>query len=71
MIEFQCAACDRTVFCNEGGARETGRATCLDASCGAEHHAKFADDGSVTFYLDATEFECVNCKRSLNVDVIS
>jgi len=68
VIEFQCAACDRTVFCNEEGARETGRATCLDASCAAEHHAKFTDDGSVTFYLDATEFECLGCKHPTQIE---
>ena len=68
VIEFQCAACDRPVFCNEEGARETGRATCLDASCAAEHHAKFGDDGSVTFYLDATEFECVSCKHPTPIE---
>jgi hypothetical protein len=68
VIEFQCAACDRMVFCNEEGTRETGRATCLDASCAAEHHARFAEDGSVTFYLDATEFECVSCKHPTPIE---
>jgi hypothetical protein len=68
VIEFQCAACDQPVFCNEDGARQSGRATCLDASCAAEHHALFRDDGGVVFYLDATEFACLKCKHETPVE---
>jgi hypothetical protein len=68
VIEFQCAACDRRVFCNEDGVRESRRATCLEASCAAEHYAAFADDGKVTFYLDATEFACLKCKHETPVE---
>ena len=67
-ITFQCAACDAWVVCNEEGVKATQRAVCLDASCSAEHVATFAADGTVTFHLIATDFDCVKCSAKIPVE---
>lgn len=68
VVTFECAACDAPVICNEDGARRSGRAVCLDPSCGAHHAAEFRLDGSVVFHLIATEFDCMKCDGKIPVE---
>jgi hypothetical protein len=62
VVTFQCMVCDRPTICNEAAARETRRAVCLDPACAAEHNVAVADDGTFTFFLNATDFDCLSCK---------
>ncbi|MDO8502146.1 MAG: hypothetical protein Q7S20_09915 [Gemmatimonadaceae bacterium] len=67
-IEFNCAACESLIICNEDGARTTQRAICLDPLCAAEHYVEFSADGGVMLHLIATEFDCMACKAPVPVE---
>ncbi|HEX4985686.1 MAG TPA: hypothetical protein VFV71_06390 [Burkholderiales bacterium] len=60
VFAFSCSRCQDRVVVNAKSVRRTQQAACFNPQCKAEYFAIVNEDGTATFQLKITSFECAN-----------
>lgn len=70
VFSFNCTKCQNLVVCNTQAVRKSRRAVCLNPQCKAEYFASISEEGSATFELMVTTFECTKegCDGKLSIE---
>ena len=68
VYEFQCQLCDQPIICGKHRLVSSGHVECLNPNCGAEYFGELAEDGTSSFRLTVSDFDCAKCGTSIAVE---